>query len=264
MMMVFAFRFMPRKNIKPPRQAGHSSGESAVNHRQAHAALLTLANPNKAEFLAGFFKTGKGQYAEGDRFLGITVPAIRQLSRQFRQLGLTDCERLLQSAYNDERLLSLLILVEQYRKGDDGVKNKVYQIYLNNRHRVNNWNLVDGSAPYIVGAHLLHRDRSLLFELAQSRSLWDRRIGILATLTFIRADDFTDTLKLTKQLLGDEHDLMHKACGWMLREVGKRNQSVLEDFLRQHHDAMPRTMLRYAIERFSPAKRTGYLTGKIR
>ena len=255
---------MARKIIKTPRQVDRSSGESAVNHRQAHAALLELANPNKAEFLAGFFKTGKAQYAEGDRFLGITVPAIRQLSRQFRQLDLTDCERLLQSAYNDERLLALLILVEQYRKGDVGVKNKVYQIYLNNRHRVNNWNLVDGSASYIVGAHLLQGDRSLLYELAQSRSLWDRRIGILATLAYIRVDDFTDTLKLTEQLLGDEHDLMHKACGWMLREVGKRNQSVLEDFLRQHHDAMPRTMLRYAIERFSPAKRTGYLTGKIR
>jgi hypothetical protein len=129
---------------------------------------------------------------------------------------------------------------------------------------VNNWNLVDGSAPYIVGAHLLNQGRSLLYELAKSRSLWDRRISILATLAFIRADDFTDTLKLTEQLLGDEHDLMHKACGWMLREVGNRNQTVLEGFLRQHHDAMPRTMLRYAIERFSPAKRTDYLTGKIR
>jgi hypothetical protein len=135
MMMVFAFRFMPRKIIKSPRQVGHSSGESAVNHRQAHAALLALANPNKAEFLAGFFKTGKGQYAKGDRFLGITVPAIRQLARQFRQLGLTDCVRLLQSTNNDEQLLSLLILAEQNRKGDVGAKNKVYQIYLKNSHR---------------------------------------------------------------------------------------------------------------------------------
>jgi len=255
---------MPRKIIKSPRQAGHSSDEPAMNHRQAHAALLALANPNKAEFLTGFFKTGKGQYAEGDRFLGIMVPAIRQLARQFRQLGLTDCERLLQSAYNDERLLALLILVEQYRKGDAGIKNRVYQVYLNNRHRVNNWNLVDSSAHYIVGAHLLQQDRSLLYQLAQSRSLWERRIAVLATLAFIRAGDFADTLKLTEQLLGDEHDLMHKACGWMLREVGKRNQSVLEGFLRQHNAVMPRTMLRYAIERFAPSKRTGYLTGKIR
>ncbi len=235
-----------------------------MDHRQAHAALLALANQNKAEFLAGFFKTGKGQYAEGDRFLGITVPAIRQLARQYQQLGLKDCERLLQSAYNDERLLALLILVEQYRKGDVGIKNRVYQVYLNNRHRVNNWNLVDSSAPYIVGAHLLNRSRSLLYQLAKSRSLWERRIAVLATFAFIRAGDFADTLKLTEQLLGDEHDLMHKACGWMLREVGKRNQSVLEGFLRQHYAAIPRTMLRYAIERFAPANRTGYLTGKIR
>ena len=150
MMLVFVFRFMPRKIIKIPRQVGRSSGESVVNHRQAHAALLALANPNKAEFLAGFFKTGKGQYAEGDRFLGITVPVIRQLSRQFGQLGLTDCERLLQSKYNDERLLALLILVEQYRKGDVSLKNTVYQIYSKNRHRVNNWNLVDGLAPLLI------------------------------------------------------------------------------------------------------------------
>lgn len=235
-----------------------------MNHRQCHTALLALANPNKAEFLAGFFKTAKGQYAEGDRFLGITVPVIRQLSRQYRKLGLSDCERLLQSAYTDERLLALLILAEQYRKGDVGIKNKVYQVYLKNRHRVNNWNLVDSSAPYIVGAHLLQQDRSLLYRLAQSRSLWERRIAVLATFAFIRAGDFADTLKLTEQLLGDKHDLMHKACGWMLREVGKRNQSVLEGFLRQHYAVMPRTMLRYAIERFSPAKRTGYLNGKIR
>jgi 3-methyladenine DNA glycosylase AlkD len=255
---------MPRKIIKAPGQAGHSSDEPAMTHRQARAALLALANPNKAEFLAGFFKTGKGQYAEGDRFLGITVPAIRQLARQFRQLGLLDCERLLQSAYNDERLLALLILVEQYRKGDANIKNKVYQVYLNNRHRVNNWNLVDSSAPYIVGAHLLQQDRSLLYQLAKSRSLWERRIAVLATFAFIRSGDFADTLKFSEQLLGDKHDLMHKACGWMFREVGKRNQSVLEGFLRQHYAVMPRTMLRYAIERFAPAKRTGYLTGKIR
>ena len=132
------------------------------------------------------------------------------------------------------------------------------------RVRINNWNLVDSSAPHIVGAHLLRQDRSVLYELAQSRSLWDRRIAVLATFAFIRADDFADTLKLTEQLLADEHDLMHKACGWMLREVGKRNQPALEKFLRRHHPVMPRTMLRYAIERFTPARRKAYLAGKIR
>lgn len=250
---------MPRNIIKTPGQVDRSSDATAVNHRQVHAALLALANPNKAAFLAGFFKTGKGQYAEEDRFFGITVPAIRQLARKFWQLGLTDCERLLQSPYNDERLLSLLILVGRYWKGDAAMKNKVYRLHLKNRHRVNNWNLVDSSAPYIVGPHLFQRDRSLLYELAQSRSLWGRRIAMLATFAFIRKDVFTDTLKLTQRLLGDEHDLMHKACGWMFREIGKRNQAVLEGFLRRHHANMPRTMLRYAIERFTPAKRSAYL-----
>ena len=250
---------MPRRIIKAP---GHVSAKAAVNHRQAHAALRALANPTKAAFLAGFFKTGKGQYAEGDRFLGIVVPAIRRLARQFRQLGLKDCERLLDSPYNDERLLSLLILVERYRTGDAGMKEKVYRLYLKKQCGVNNWNLVDTSAPHIVGAHLLRRDRSLLYELTQSRSLWDRRIAVLATFAFIRADDFADILKLTERLLADEHDLMRKACGWMLREVGKRNQAVLENFLRQLHRVMPRTMLRYAIERFPTVRRKVYLADK--
>jgi 3-methyladenine DNA glycosylase AlkD len=252
---------MPRKIIKAPGKVGRSSGATTLNHRQVHMALVALANPEKAAFLAGSFKTGKGQYAEGDRYLGIRVPAIRQLARQFRQLDLKGCERLLQSPYNDERLLALLILVGHHRCGDVGMKNKVYRIYLKNRHRVNNWNLVDGSAPHIVVAHLIQQNRSLLYELAQSRSLWDRRIAMLATFAFIRANDFADTLKLTIQLLNDEHDLMHKACGWMLREVGKRNQTVLESFLRRHHRVMPRTMLRYAIERFDPDRRNAYLTG---
>jgi 3-methyladenine DNA glycosylase AlkD len=255
---------MPRKIIKTPGQVGRPSGATAVDCRQVHAALLALENPDKAAFLAGFFKTGKGQYGEGDRFLGIMVPAIRQLARRFRELGLADCERLLQSPYNDERLLSLLILVGHYQKADADVKDKVCRIYLKNRHRVNNWNLVDSSAPYIVGADLLRKDRSLLYELAQSPSLWDRRIAMLATFAFIREGNFADTLKLTERLLDDEHDLMQKACGWMLREVGKRDQPVLEVFLRQHHRIMPRTMLRYAIERFSPAKRRAYLAGRAR
>ena len=237
---------------------------TVVSYRQAHVALLALKDPKKAAFQAGFFKTRKGQYAEGDRFLGIMVPAIRELARQFRQLSLTDCERLLESPFNDERLLALLILVEHYRKGDVRMKGSVYRLYLKNRSRVNNWNLVDSSAPYIVGSHLLAQDRSFLFELAQSRSLWDRRIAVLATFAFIRENDFADTLKLTNRLLSDESDLMHKACGWILREVGKRNQAVLEGFLLEQHAIMPRTMLRYAIERFPPAKRAAYLDGRIR
>src|SRR5208282_4747265 len=199
---------MTRKIIKVPGRAGRSSGATAVNYWQVHMALLTLANPKKASFLAGFFKAGKNQYAEGDRFLGINVPAIRQVASQFRQLDLKGCERLLRSPYNEERLLALLVLVEHYQCGDVGMKNKVYRIYLKNRQRVNNWNLVDSSAPHIVGCHLLQQDRSLLYELAQSRSLWDRRIAMLATFAFIRANDFADTLKLSELLLTDEHDLM--------------------------------------------------------
>lgn len=252
---------MPRKAIRP--LSGHTSGKARVDARQVHAAAMALANPEKAAFLAGFFKTGKGQYAEGDRFLGISVPVLRQLARQFRQLKVADCERLLQSRYNDERLLSLLILVEHYRKGDARTQEDVYRTYWRNRRRVNNWNLVDGSAPYIVGAHLLRRDRLSLRRLARSPSLWDRRIAMLATFAFIRERDFEETLNLTEELLGDEQDLMHKACGWMLREIGKRDQQVLEDFLRRHHAAMPRTMLRYAIERFPAAKRAAYLAGRI-
>jgi 3-methyladenine DNA glycosylase AlkD len=223
--------------------------------------LLKLANPARAAFLAGFFKTGKGQYAEGDRFLGIMVPAIRRVSRQFRQLGLPQIERLLRSAYNEERLLALFILDDAYRTGDAPTRQAVCQCYLRNRSRVNNWNLVDASAPYILGAHLLRRKRTVLYRLARSPNLWDRRIAVLATFAFIREGDFTDTLALTRRLLDDKHDLMHKACGWMLREIGKRDRAKLEDFLRQHHRVMPRTMLRYAIERFTPARRKAYLSG---
>jgi 3-methyladenine DNA glycosylase AlkD len=232
-----------------------------ANYQQVHAALLALANLEKAAFLAGFFKTGKGQYAEGDRFLGVAVPAIRRISRHFRHLGPAQIERLLRSAYNEERLLALLILVAVYRAGTAQTRQAVCRCYLRYRHRVNNWNLVDASAPYILGAHLLRRKRTVLYRLARSSNLWERRIAVLATFAFIRAGDFGDTLELTRRLLNDKHDLMHKACGWMLREIGKRNPAALEDFLRQHHRAMPRTMLRYAIERFPPARRKAYLSG---
>jgi 3-methyladenine DNA glycosylase AlkD len=249
---------MPARNTLKP--ASSATGSTA-SYRQAHAALLGLADPAKAAFLEGFFKTRKGQYAEGDRFLGITVPAIRRLSRQFRQLGLSQIERLLRSPFNEERLLALLILGDSYRRGAAPARQAVCRCYLRNRSRVNNWNLVDASAPYILGAYLLPRKRTALYRLARSQNLWDRRIAVLATFAFIREGDFADTLELTRRLLQDKHDLMHKACGWMLREIGKRDPIVLEDFLRQHHRAMPRTMLRYAIERFPPARRQAYLRG---
>ncbi len=230
---------------------------------QARDALMALADPAKAKFLAGFFKTGKGQYGEGDRFLGINVPSIRKVAKFFHNLPLPDCEELLQSEYNDARLLALIILVNHYEKGNDQIQGLVFETYLKRRQFVNNWNLVDASAPYIAGGHLLRRSRVMLYQLGQSKSLWDRRIAIVATFAFIRQDDFVDTLRITEQLLGDQHDLIHKACGWMLREVGKRNQPVLEQFLRQFYRQMPRTTLRYAIERFTPAVRNAYLAGEI-
>jgi 3-methyladenine DNA glycosylase AlkD len=231
----------------------------AVSHRAALAALMALEDQVAAKASAGFFKTGKGQYAEGDRFLGIATADLRRLAKEFGALALADCERLLQSPYNEARALALMILEAHHQKGDDKTKDRVVRLYLKDRHRVNNWNLVDGSASYILGAHLLTRKRSILYKLAASRSLWDRRIAVVATLAFIRNSEFDDTLKLTAALLNDKHDLMHKACGWMLREVGKRDESVLEAFLRQHSHEMPRTMLRYAIERFTPEKRAFFL-----
>lgn len=232
-----------------------------ADHRAAQEALRALANPNQAKILQRFFKTGPGEYGEGDHFLGIKVPVVRQCVRTFRQLPLIECTRLLASPYNEERLLALLILVGQYQKGDEATRAAIYRLYLKHRSHVNNWNLVDSSAPHIVGVHLLSRDRQPLDDLAASRSLWDRRIAVVATQALIRAREFRDTLRLAERLLTDPHDLMHKACGWMLREVGERDQSVLEEFLRQHQRTMPRTMLRYAIEKFSPARRQAYLQG---
>lgn len=228
---------------------------------RAQAALLALANPEKARFLAGYFKTGKGQYGEGDQFLGIVVPKVRTLARQFRHLPLPDCRKLLASPYNEARLLALLVLAQQYAQGDDATRDAVYALFLKHRHRVNNWNLVDSAAPFIVGFHLLQRDRAVLYELLASSSLWDRRIAILSTFAFIRNNDFTETLQLVEKSLNDTQDLMHKACGWMLREVGKRNAAVLDAFLARHHAAMPRTMLRYAIEKFGQEKRRAMLSG---
>lgn len=248
-----------------PRQI---SNEKALNEvapssaKLAHEALIALENPEKAKFLAGFFKTGKGQYAEGDRFLGIPVPEVRNVVRQFKNLSLCECEELLQSVYNEERLLALLILVGQFQKGKNQVA--ICRLYLKHRKQVNNWNLVDASAPLILGLHLVNRERDVLYKLAKSRFLWDRRIAIVSTFAFIRNNDFDDTLKITALLLNDAEDLLHKACGWMLREVGKRNTPVLEQFLQQHGSKMPRTMLRYAIERFPEDRRKLFLAGAFK
>jgi 3-methyladenine DNA glycosylase AlkD len=225
----------------------------------AEAALRALAHPGKATTAAAYFKTGPGEYGEGDLFYGIRVPQVREVARQFNTLSLPACVALLRSPYNEARLMALAILVRRFDKGDAGMQKAVYQTYMAQRSRVNNWNLVDSSAPNIVGPYLLQRDRTVLAGLAQSNVLWDRRIAVLSTFAFIRANDYADTLALCESLLADPHDLMHKACGWMLREVGKRDEAVLRAFLHKHHSAMPRTMLRYAIEKLAEPERKAWL-----
>jgi len=247
----------------PSKPATARPHESAPTLDLVQAALLAAANPEKAAFLAGYFKTGPGQYGEGDRFLGIVVPAVRQLAKRFKSLSLPDCKALLASPYNEARLLALLVLVAQYNRGDVLTQEAVYALYLSQRARVNNWNLVDSSAPGILGMHLRTRDRTVLYELAQAPVLWERRMAVLATLSFIRDNDVADTLRLCEVLLCDPQDLMHKACGWMLREAGHRHRAALEDFLQKHQRVMPRTMLRYAIERLDPALRQRLLVGNF-
>ena len=223
--------------------------------------LKSLASPKVAQSSAWFFKTGPGQYGEGDVFIGVRVPTLRTLAREFQALSLLEIEALLHSQVHEERLLALLVLVRISAKADDGKRKVLYDFYLANTRHVNNWDLVDSSAPFLVGAYLQDRSRKPLYKLAKAVSLWERRIAIIATQHFIRNDDFADTLKIGQMLLGDKEDLIHKAVGWMLREVGKRDEATLEAFLGLHAGAMPRTMLRYAIERFPVAKRRAYLEG---
>lgn len=225
--------------------------------------IRSLKNPEKAKILSGFFKTGKGEYGEGDKFLGITVPLQRQLVKKYFELiSLAEAEELLKSEYHEERLIALLILVKKFEKVSEKEQTKIYKLYLKNAKRVNNWDLVDLSAPNIVGNYLLEKDRKILYKLAKSENIWERRIAILATFEFIKNGEHEDIFKIVEMLLNDKHDLIHKACGWMLREVGKRiGEKIEEGFLKKYHRKMPRTMLRYAIERFPEGKRRKYLSG---
>jgi 3-methyladenine DNA glycosylase AlkD len=229
-----------------------------VTAKAIERRLHSLADATIAESNLRFFKCGPGQYGEGDAFLGINVPTIRALTKEFTPAPVADLVALLQSRWHEARLLALTILVSKYERDGD-LRDEIYRSYLANTHRINNWDLVDASAPNIVGAHLLERGRTPLYALAKSASLWERRIAIIATQHFICHDDFADTLRIAEILLDDRHDLIHKASGWMLREVGKRNQPLLERFLRKHAKRMPRTMLRYAIERFTPELRAQYM-----
>ena len=223
--------------------------------------IQALANAKDAAILAWFFKTGPGQYGEGDVFAGVRVPALRKVAREFKGLALEETEALLHSAVHEHRLTALLIWVMQAAKADAQTKKRIYDLYLANARWVNNWDLVDLSAPALVGGYLETRSRKPLYRLAKSKSLWERRISILATFPFIRQNEFADTLRIAELLLDDEEDLIHKAVGWMLREVGKRELETLEGFLREHCREMPRTMLRYAIEKLPETKRRAYLRG---
>jgi len=225
--------------------------------------LQALADPEQAANLQRFFKTGPGQYGEGDRFLGLRVPQIRKLVKAHRDCPLGEIKKLLKSPIHEARLMALLLLVQRFQQGDEKEQERIYQLYLASTRYINNWDLVDSSAPYIVGAWLYQRPRDSLYQLAESQSLWERRIAILATFHFIKEGELQESLSIAERLLSDEHDLIHKAVGWMLREVGKRDQKVEEVFLKQHYRTMPRTMLRYAIERFPEGRRQDYLKGRV-
>jgi 3-methyladenine DNA glycosylase AlkD len=225
--------------------------------------LDSLADPRHAAVLQRFFKTGPGQYGEGDRFRGLRVPVLRKIARKYRHLSLAEIEQLLQSTFHEDRLLALLILIDHYYRRDDAGRDGIHRFYLDHTGWVNNWDLVDVSAPHLVGHYLMDRSKDPLTRLAASRVMWERRMAIIATFHFIKQGDYDDTLRVARLLLGDPEDLIHKAVGWMLREVGKREVEAAEAFLQAHYRNMPRTMLRYAIERFPEARRQAYLRGAV-
>ena len=231
---------------------------------QAQKDLRKKANKKIADHSQRFFKTGPGEYAHGDLFLGVRVPEIRKLAQKHLTIDLTQNSKLLKSKYHEERLLALLILVKKYEKAKSETdQEKIYRLYTKHFKYINNWDLVDCSSPRIVGKHLLKRDRKILYTWARSKHFWTRRISIMANWWLIREKDLKDVFKISRILLKDEHDLIHKAVGWMLREAAKKDMKQSEAFLKKHYASMPRTMLRYAIEKFPETKRKKYLNGSI-
>lgn len=222
-------------------------------------SLKAKTNPKKAKLSQRYFKTGKGEYGEGDVFLGLSSVIMRPIAKKYKDLKLGDIQKLLKSKIHEERQITLLILVSQYQNGSRAEKKQIFDFYLKNTKYINNWDLVDLSAPKIIGDYLLDKNRQILYKLAKSKNLWERRIAVLATFAFIRENEFKEALKISEMLLNDKHDLIHKAVGWMLREVGKKSQKTLEKFLKTHYRKMPRTMLRYAIERLPETKRRYFL-----
>ena len=236
---------------------------SKISLKDIRTMFRRLGDPKRAQHALRFFRTGPGEYGEGDMFLGITVPQIRNMIKPCLPLATADIVELLHSHYHEERLLAALVLVAKFKQADEKQQKSIYNLYLKHKKYINGWDLVDLSAPNIVGTYLLDRDKSVLYKLARSKSLWDRRIAIMATLPSIKQRRFDDTLHIAELLLQDKEDLIHKAVGWMLREIGKRDLEAEEAFLKAHYQHMPRTMLRYAIEKFAENRRQQYLKGKI-
>jgi 3-methyladenine DNA glycosylase AlkD len=231
--------------------------------KQIHIALARLSDPHIAAHSKRFLKTGKGEYGEGDRFLGIRVSVLRLKAKEFKNTPLPEILRVLNSSFHEERLLALFILVNKFSKGLPHERREIYELYLKNTRYIKNWDLVDSSAGYIVGAYLADKDKQPIYRMAESINLWEHRIAIMSTFLMIKTNDFTATLTVSRLLLNDEEDLIHKAVGWMLREIGKRDLSVEEGFLKAHYKDMPRTMLRYGIEKFHEKDRKRYLLGMV-
>jgi 3-methyladenine DNA glycosylase AlkD len=225
--------------------------------------LEEMADSEKAKVLQRFFKTGKGEYGEGDIFLGIVVPKQRRVAKKYLGLSLPKIQKLLNSKIHEHRLMGLIILTNKYKRSGEEEKANIFNFYLKNTKNINNWDLVDLSAPNIMGNFLYDKDKKILYELIRSENLWERRIGVLSTFHFIKKGEFQDALAISELLLEDEHDLIHKAVGWMLREIGKIDLNSEEKFLKQHYKNMPRIALRYAVEKFDEEKRKAYLRGEI-
>jgi len=231
---------------------------------KAREEIRALANKEIAQHSLRFFKTDKGEYGHGDIFLGIRAPKIRLIAKKHIDISITDMKTLIQSKYHEERFLGLIILVNKYAKTKDKKnRNQLYKIYVSSFKYINNWNLVDVTCPHVTGKHLIDKDRTILYKWAKSEDLWTKRIAMVSTFSFIRKNDLEDTFKIAEILLHDEHDLIHKAVGWMLREAGKRDIKKEETFLKKYYKTMPRTMLRYSIEKFPETKRQKYLKGTI-
>ncbi|HZW38551.1 MAG TPA: DNA alkylation repair protein [Ignavibacteriaceae bacterium] len=225
--------------------------------------LKSKANVNDAINLQRFFKTGPGEYGEGDIFHGIKIPILREATKKFMNLSLADIQEVLHSKYHEERMISLFLLINKFKKAEPKEKKTIYNMYLKNTKYINNWDLVDLSSHHIVGAYLFDKEKDILYKMAASKDLWKKRIAIISTFYFLRRGDFVPTFKIAEMLLNDKHDLIHKGVGWMLREVGNRDMGAEEEFLLCFYKQMPRTMLRYAIEKFPENKRQAYLKGRM-